>query len=49
MHVLQGEYVQPNVNQQDLDRDFRLSPASLLKWMQAARMSLSWVGAGPSA
>ena len=41
-----AKYVQTNLNQQDLDRDFRLSPAALFKWMQAGRMSLPWVGAG---
>mmetsp|Transcript_67377 Transcript_67377/g.196985 ORF Transcript_67377/g.196985 Transcript_67377/m.196985 type:complete len:303 (+) Transcript_67377:87-995(+) len=34
------------LNQQDLDRNFSLSTASLFKWMQAARMELPWMQAG---
>jgi acyl-CoA thioesterase FadM len=41
-----ASYVQPDLNQQDLDRDFRLSSAAIFKWMQAGRMSLPWVGPG---
>jgi len=43
------KYTAADLNQQDLDRDFCLPLAQVLKWMQAARMGMAWVGPGYSA
>jgi hypothetical protein len=39
-------YTMQTLNQQDLDRNFALATTHIVKWMQAARMDMPWLGAG---
>lgn len=39
-------FTQPDLGQEDMNRDFSVSYASIVKYMQAARMRLPWIGHG---
>jgi hypothetical protein len=44
--VREWQYQTQALNQQDLDRNFSLATTHLVKWMQAARMDMPWLGPG---